>query len=345
MAQTAAQKAAAAAKAKATAAKVAAAAKAKATADAAAADAAILKDLATNHPQWSQWITSHPELKNTIIAWAKIPGGPTQEQIDAAIYPTDIVQQYNAIQQNLDRLKALSPGEYKQRVIDATNVVDNEIAKEGITISADNHQKLVDAALNNAWSNGSTELTKAVSAYIDLSTQKYGSQVGPNNISAKTSGTIAANLDTFATIAANYGIPVPTNPTQLNDFIKQAIGPNGSTQAFTDYAKAQATQLYPWMKGSLDAGGTVKGYLNPLGTQIANTLGINAADINWQDPKWSGLVTSYDPATKTSVPKSINDILTTVKTDPKYGYDKSMPAINQAYDLASTIKATFGFGA
>jgi hypothetical protein len=345
MAQTAAQKAAAAAKAKATAAKVAAAAKAKAATDAAAADAAILKDLAINHPQWSQWVTSHPELKNTIIAWAKIPGGPTQEQIDAAIFPTSLVQEYNSIQQNLDRLKALSPGEYKQRVINATNVVDNEIAKEGITISADNHQKLVDAALNNAWGNGSTELVKAVSAYVDVATQKYGSQVGPNAVSAKTSGTVSTTLNDFATIAANYGIPVPTDPAQLNEFIKQAVGPNGSEQAFTDYAKAQAIQLYPWMKGSLDAGGTVKGYLNPLGTQIANTLGINAADINWQDPKWSGLVTAYDPATKMSTPRNINDILTTIKTDPKYGYDKSMPAINNAYDLAANIKSIFGFGA
>ena len=341
MAQTAAQKAAAAAKAKAAAAAKAKADKAKADA---AADAAILADLSTNHPQWAQWITSHPELKNTILAWAKIPGGPTQEQIDAAIFPTNLVQEYNTFQQRLDKLKALSPGEYKYEVNQAGQWVDQEIASQGFSVSADNRQKLIDATLNNGWTQGSKNLRDAVAAYFD-SSQKLGSAVGAANVSSKTSGTASSTLADFAKIASDYGIPVPTDPTQLNDFVKQAIGSNGSEQAFTDYAKAQAVQLYPWMKGSIDAGGTVKGYLAPIGTQIANTLGINAADINWQDPKWSGLVTSYDPTSKIATPKNINDILTTVKTDPKYGYDQTMNAKNNAYDLAASLKATFGFGA
>lgn len=332
MAQTAAQKAAATAKVKA------------AAAAAAKADEAILTSLKTLHPQWAQWIIQNPELKKTILAWAKIPGGPTQEQIDAAVYPTKLVQEYNSIQQHLDKLQALSPGEYKYEVAQAGKWVDEEIATQGFTVSPENRQKLIDATLNNGWAQGSKNLKSAVAAYYDAS-KTLGSAVGAKNVSSATSGTAATALSDFASIASSYGIPVPTDPAKLADFVKQAIGPNASTQAFTDYAKAQAIQSYPWMKATIEAGGTVKGWLQPIATQLANTLDTTPDAINWQDPKWSGLISTFDPKTGLSTPRNINDILTTVKTDPKYGYDQTMTAKNNAYDLAASIKSTFGFGA
>ncbi len=317
----------------------------EAKAKSATADAAILKTLQTEHPQWAQWVLQNPELKKTILAWAKIPGGPTQEQIDAAVYPTKLVQDYNSIQQRLDKIQALSPGEYKYEVDQAGKWVDQEIASQGINVSFDNRQKLIDATLNNGWAQGSKNLRDAVAGYYDASTTTVGSAVGAKNVSSATSGTAATAMADFAKIAADYGVPVPTDPTKLNDFVKQAIGSNGSEQAFTDYAKAQAIQLYPWMKATLEAGGTVKGWLQPIATQLANTLDTTPDAINWQDPKWSGLISSFDPKTGISAPRNINDILTTVKTDPKYGYDQTMTAKNNAYDLAASIKQTFGFGA
>ena len=327
-----------------TAAQKVAAKKAAAVIAAKKADEAILTSLKTEHPQWAQWIIQNPELKKIILAWAKIPGGPTQEQIDAAVYPTKLVQEYNAAQQGLDKLQALSPGEYKYEVDQAGQWVDAEIAKQGFTVSPENRQKLIDATLNNGWAQGSKNLSTAVSAYYDAS-QTLGSSVGADKVSSATSGTAATTLADFATIAANYGVPVPTDPAKLNDFVKQAIGPNGSEQAFTDYAKAQAIQNYPWMKATIESGGTVKGWLQPIATQLANTLDITPDAINWQDAKWSGLISSFDTKTGLSTPRNINDILTTVKTDPKYGYDNTMTAKNNAYDLASSIKSTFGFGA
>jgi hypothetical protein len=324
--------------------KAAADAKVKAQADAKAADEAILTSLKINHPQWAQWIISNPELKATVLKWAKLPGGPTQEMIDAATYPTKLVQEYNNFQQRLDKLQALAPGQYKYEVGKANEWADAEIARQGFQVSSENHQKIVDAILTNGWGQGNQNIATTVASYFDIGTRRLGTELAPNEVSAKTSGTVSAALADFSKIASDYAIPVPTDPNQLNDFVKQAIGPNGSEQAFTDYAKTQAIQLYPWMKGSIEAGGTVKGYFAPVGTQIANTLGINPADINWQDPKWSGLVTSYDPVSKITAPRNINDILATVKTDPKYGYDTSLPAINNAYDLAASIKGIFGQG-
>jgi len=142
---------------------------------------------------------------------------------------------------------------------------------------------------------------------------------------------------------------MPNNLNQLNSFVKQAIGPNGSEQAFTDWAKASAKMLYPFMSASIDAGATVKGWLQPIATNIANVLDISASSIDWSQPKWSSLI-AKPVAQKgenggfTYTPQSINDMLTTVKTDPQYGYDKTMTAKNSAYGLAANIKAAFGRG-
>lgn len=335
--QTAAQKTAAA--------KKSASAKTAATkATTAKLDASILASLKTEHPQWAQFVLDNPELKATILKWAKLEGGPTQEMIDAAIYPTKLVQEYNANQQRLDRLKALSPGEYKYEVDNAGKFVDEEIAKQGFAVSPENRQKIIEAALINNWGEGNINIGKAVSAYFDYSKQTLGADVGAANVAPATSGTASNELDKFAQIASDYGIPLPKDPTQLSTFVKQAIG-TGSEQAFTDWAKASAISLYPWMKANLEAGGTVKGSLQPIATQIGNVLDITSDQINWQDPKWSGLIAKFDPKTGLSTQQNINDILTRVKTDPQYGYDNTMTAKNSAYDLAASIKSTFGFGA
>ena len=127
----------------------------------------------------------------------------------------------------------------------------------------------------------------------------------------------------------------------MENFIKGAIGPNGTEQAFKDWAKQQAIHAYPFLADAITNGSTVKGYLGNYATNIANTLDIAPDSINWSDPKWQSLV---NPVGATKLP-NLNDILTTVKTDPKYGYDQTVTAKNDAYDMAAKIKSTFGFGA
>ena len=314
------------------------------------ADAAILLSLKVDHPQWAQWIIDNPELKKIVLEWAKIPGGPTPEMIDKAIYPTKLVQEYNTFQQRLSSLKALSPGEYNYEVSSAGKWVDEEIAKQGFFVSPENRQKIIDATLLNNWGQGNSNIKSTVASYFDISKQTLGSDVSAVQIYPVSSGTASTELSKFAGIAADYGIPMPNNLNQLNSFVKQAIGPNGSEQAFTDWAKASAKMLYPFMSASIDAGATVKGWLQPIATNIANVLDISASSIDWSQPKWSSLI-AKPVAQKgenggfTYTPQSINDMLTTVKTDPQYGYDKTMTAKNSAYDLAAKIKSTFGFGA
>ena len=164
-------------------------------------------------------------------------------------------------------------------------------------------------------------------------------------------GAIGTKADEMRTVANNYGIPVPQDPNQFANFVKGAVGPGGDISQFTEYAKAQALHLYPWMAGfltggdgSTGTGGTVAGYLQPYATNIASTLGIPSTSINWTDPKWQSVVAKKD-LNGVSVPQTLDQAIQTVKTDPRFGYDQTTTAKNDAYDAISNIRQLFGFGA
>ena len=163
-------------------------------------------------------------------------------------------------------------------------------------------------------------------------------------------GTIGSTANDAQTIFHNYGIPVPKDPNQFAAFVKDAVGPSGDLGKVTEYAKAQALLLYPWMKGFLTGpegstgqGGTVAGYLQPFATNLAATLGIPSTSIDWTDPKWQSVVAKKG-VDGISVPQNLDQAIQTVKTDKRFGYDNTPTAKNEAYAALSNIGQMFGFG-
>jgi len=199
-------------------------------------------------------------------------------------------------------------------------------------------QTIAESAYTNGWGGSTNLLTTALLGQK----QKMVNPITSSD-AIPAGGAIGKTQSDFGTIAADYGIPIPSGPKQMENFVNGAVGPGGSPEAFTEYAKNQAKLLYPWMSGALDAGGTVKNYLTPYATTIANTLGIAPDSIDWTDSKWNGVVAKKDP-NGVSVPQTLDQALATVKTDPRFGYDNTMKAKNDAYDLASSIKSMFGMG-
>ena len=214
-------------------------------------------------------------------------------------------------------------------------------------------------AYENGWSGSADLLDTALIAQHDKAKSPNAAtpnipSIDPNtgkpvipgaNTSTDTtstdSGAIGKAKTDFATIAADYGIPLPNDPAQMQKFVDGAIGPGGSEDAFTQYAKAQAQLQFPWMATAIQNGATVKGYLQPYTTQIANTLGISEDAINWTDPKWQSVVAKKAPD-GTTVPQTADQALQTIKTDPRFGYNQTTQAKNDAYDAVQAIGQMFG---
>jgi hypothetical protein len=293
-------------------------------------DDEIIKSLQVNHPQWAQWVLSHPELKATIIKWSKIPGGPTQEEITAAIYPTKLVQEYSAYQIELDKLKALSPGEYKKRQETAMKAVDDVLAQKGIKVSTSNRDKLIEAALNNGWQVNSLELDKAVGAFFDVKTNEIGEATD-----------IVGQL---RKLAADYMVPMSEGSLQeMGASISKGLKTVANQEA---WFKQQAAGLYPFMAGSIE---TTKPSLwfAPLKELISSNLDVNTTTIDFNDPsgKWMNLAVKKDPVTGANIARSNSEAITEMRSNPVYGYASTTGGKNAAFDIGTQVRSMMGFGA
>jgi len=238
--------------------------------------------------------------------------------------------------------KITDPATYQAGVSGILSGSVNPTATElGIQLSPDALTKVAQDAYENGWT--STDQIKAalVSQY----------HYDPNN-TATQGGTLGKTISDLSSIANDYGIPLPKDPAQIESFVKQIVAPGNQNPAlggnaeeiFTQYAKNQAKALYPWMSAAIDNGVSVKAYLQPYQTQIANTLDLTPDAINWQDPKWQGLINIPDPKNPgVTTQANMTQVMKTIKTDPQYGWNYTNAAKTQASDFASQLKTMFGF--
>lgn len=230
-------------------------------------------------------------------------------------------------------------GTYNQSIQDTLDKIVTPLAQQmGLSLDPASLRKVAENAFVNGWTNSTDQMKSALLGQYHYATPTSDANAVP------AGGTIGEAQSKFATIAADYGIPVPADPAKMTDFVKAAVGPQGTTESFTEYAKNQAKILYPFMSAALDAGATVKGYFAPYTTQIANTLDLSPDQINWQDPKWQSLIAKPDPAKPgMTVPQSMSDIMRTIKTNPQYGYDNTQAGIADANNFGENLKSMFGY--
>ena len=237
--------------------------------------------------------------------------------------------------------KITDPATYNAGVNGVLTSSVNPVATElGIQLSPDALNSVAEQAYTNGWT--STDQIKAAL----ISQYHYN----PNSTTLQ-GGTLGKTIADLSQIASNYGIPLPKDPNQIESFIKGIVAPGNQNpalggnaeQAFTEYAKTQAKALYPWMSSAIDNGVSVKSYLQPYQTQIANTLDLSPDAINWQDPKWQGLINIPDPSKPgLTTQANMTQVMKTIKTDPQYGWNYTNAAKTQAADFASQIKTMFG---
>lgn len=226
---------------------------------------------------------------------------------------------------------------YKQGVADTLASVQSYARSQGLTLDPTTEQALAEQLYQTG-----EKSTSVIQSKINA--------LAPYDANAKT-GSLAQEQSKFTQTMADYGIPVPKDPTELKAFqdnmkqmVQGSLAPGATDDAFTTYAKDTAKGLYPWMSGAIDAGITPKQYLSPYITTIANTLNVSPASINIQDPKWASLFTKPDPSKPgVSQAANFNDIMKTVKNDPQYRYDYTSEGRTQAADFAAQLKQQFGY--
>ena len=182
-------------------------------------------------------------------------------------------------------------------------------------------------------------LTATRRGFSGLALSQYVNSVVGTRARGKQDLLESLDAQALKKVAADYGY----NPSDLNEQILAALqGKEYNGEAITvdtlkkkgvALAKAAHFQLAP----QLDAGLTLAEIFSSYRDTAANTLELAPESISFNDPKFR---TAFGgPNTP---PPTLGEWETMLRTDPKYGFEKTKKAKRDAMSMAMTIAQMFG---
>jgi len=159
----------------------------------------------------------------------------------------------------------------------------------------------------------------------------------------KTPTVVAGGEDAakLRTIAKKFGF----NPIDLDDQIKSILtgkvyAPTGTViteDSFRQNAKTSALAVYPHLKTQFDAGLTLDDIFSPYRSIIAKTLEKTENEIDISDPDFSRFLGNSQKGQM-----ALGDVLETIRTNPKYGFQFTRQANQEATNIGLAIARAFG---
>lgn len=141
-------------------------------------------------------------------------------------------------------------------------------------------------------------------------------------------------------VAADYMVPM--SEQTISDWTQQIVSGQATEDTFRTYLREQAKSLFPSLAGFLDAGGTVRTYVEPYRQIAAKELEISPDDVNFLDPKWSKALFQTDPKTGDRVSMSLADWQNEIRKNDVYGWDKTRGAREASAELQQSLLKQFG---
>lgn len=153
-----------------------------------------------------------------------------------------------------------------------------------------------------------------------------------------TTGTSASIGDYLRSMARQYGLPITDAFLQdkIREGLQQGSGWREWAEGQRNIFRNQAKTLYPTAGNQLDEY-TLDEVLTPYLNAATNLLGIPRNQMNLDDPMWNAALKGDNGG-----PMSLDQWMTKLRTDPKYGWDKTTAARQQYAELGDELLSAFG---
>jgi hypothetical protein len=175
-----------------------------------------------------------------------------------------------------------------------------------------------------------------ISEQYKQSTSKQSS-TDPASLTLSSFGTASDIQNQLKTLANNYGIRVTDD--LLREKTGEALGQGERWREWVsgqeDFFKQQAKIMYPKAAGMFDTM-NLRQISEPYFADAANVLGISTGEMDLLDPKWTGFLNGENGVL------SRDEWERVLKTDVKYGWDRTNNAREEATSLADDLLAVFG---
>ena len=214
-------------------------------------------------------------------------------------------------------------------IADKTAIISKQAMAAGINLSPEELNKYATEAVRSATSD--TDIVNFLASSYTVPVAGQASQ-------STTGGGQAASIYSQISQAANsYGLTMTddTIQTKVREGLSQGAGWQTWLEGQKVLFKQQAKMLYPTVANQLD-NFTVTELVDPYMNSASQLLGINKTNMNAMDPMWSGALNGPNG------PLSSDEWVRILKTDPKFGYDRTLNARTNAATLGDELLATFG---
>jgi hypothetical protein len=246
-----------------------------------------------------------------------------QTKLEAALSQTNWWKTSQESSRVFDAKWETDRGSVEAQIATLVSSLRADLVKQGVPID---DARLHDIAKESLRMNWSTEQTKAAMDSELQRTSLVQSRVGTD----------------FKALAQQYGVEL-SDPA-ITQWAAHSISGIKSDELYREFLVTQAKSRFrdPTLGKFLDGGGTTSQFYDPYKQRAAARLGVNPDSIDLSDPKWFAALNGRDEKTQEIRAMTMDEWDRTMMTDPKYGYDRTNQAKQDAYSLADQIGTMFG---
>lgn len=281
---------------------------------------AALKDQIVKLYPTMAWMLDVPDLAKIVI-----DAGINQwdeGRILSALQATEWWKARNEAARAQEGLYRTDPATWEMNKSAIETQIKQFASVNGITLTADEAAYIAFQAYTKGWSSGEWQ-AQIVNQFMGVG----GQGAAP----------VGSRLNQMA---AEYAVPL--SDATLRQWEQQILTGMADENTFRAYLQEQAKSLFPGLANAIDRGITVQQYVAPYAEIAVQELGINPADIDWRDPKWSAAIHKIDSSTGAPTSMSLADWTRELRTNSIYGFAETTRAKELASQLGTGLAQMFG---
>lgn len=254
--------------------------------------------------------------------------GYTEERLWGALEGTDWYRQHTQGALDWEELNYRRPAEADQQRRERFAKVSDQASRMGLTIDPMSLHDIVEDSLRFGWSE--TMLNDVL-----------GSWIGEGVEDGEQGGTVGVTGADLRAKARAWHVTVSDEEVEdlAGRIARGEMTPEAADLLFRQRAKARYS--YGDLPGQIDAGVTPEDYFAEHKHAISRLLGMSVTQIDFLDPKWRGVVDHVDAAGNRR-PRTVAEAEDLIRTDDRFGYERTDQARAKAATLARDLREAFG---
>lgn len=221
---------------------------------------------------------------------------------------------------------AIDPASAQQELGEVSQRINNLRNQTGIELPPEVLTDITNRAAANKWS--------------DAELRNYYVYAARGVHTGRTTGESATDFNHVKSLASAYGVPISDDTAFM--WADRLTAGSVTKDAVQGYMIEQAKSLYPGLADAIDSGLTVRQYADPYAQLAARELNINPNDFDLSDPKWSAPLQQIDQKSGQRTAMTLDAWQSTLRSDPKYGWEYTNNGRAEAGSLISNLERMFG---